>query len=99
MRYAELANNTRQLCQKPRNIPLYKRANWDTMRGETIFLWWHIKIQKALIVEGIWQHLKSFLSKLVLDHIPHKMAKHNDKHAWVPIEIKKLIKKRDGLYK
>jgi len=52
-----------------------------------------------LTVEGIWQHLKSFLSKLVLDHVPHKMAKHKDKHSWVIIDIKKLIKKKDRLYK
>ena len=39
------------------------------------------------------------MTALVKDHIPHKTAKSKDSQPWINNDIRKLIKRRDRLYK
>ena len=47
----------------------------------------------------MWNCFKTTITKAVKDHIPHKTAKTKDGHPWVTMETKRLIRKRDRLYK
>ena len=64
------------LKQKPRAIPLYKKANWDTMKQELSYLQKYIiDNQNTLNVEDMWDKFKTTITALVKDHIPHKQQK------------------------
>ena len=63
--------------QKPRHIPLYRKANWDTMRlelGET-----YNKIKDLAVLgrdaEELWTVFKTDLNRSIDSHIPHKLAR------------------------
>ena len=47
----------------------------------------------------MWEYFKNQLEELVKSHIQHKMAKRRDSSPWITPEIKKLIRKRERLYK
>ncbi|CAG2244129.1 unnamed protein product [Mytilus edulis] len=98
--FAEFAIAPSKLKQKPRIIPLYKKANWGTIKQEINTLYKHLsENQQHLCVNEMWNCFKTTITKAVKDHIPHKTAKTKDGHPWVTMETKRLIRKRDRLYK
>ncbi|CAG2243332.1 unnamed protein product [Mytilus edulis] len=50
-------------------------------------------------VEELWLLFKSKLNQSVNNHIPHKTAKQKDSLPWLTPNIRKLIHRRDRLYK
>ena len=87
--------------QKPRHIPLYRKANWDIMRlerGET-----YNKIKDLAVLgrdaEELWTVFKTDLNKSIDTHIPHKLARVKSSLPWISPEIRRLIHRRDRLYK
>jgi hypothetical protein len=50
-------------------------------------------------VEELWLLFKTRLNPSVIDHIPHKTAKQKDSLPWITPNIRKLIRRRDRLYK
>ncbi|CAG2244059.1 unnamed protein product [Mytilus edulis] len=98
--FAEFAIASSKLKQKPRIIPLYKKANWSTIKQEINTLYKHLcENQQHLCVNEMWNCFKTTITKAVKDHIPHKTAKTKDGHPWVTMETKRLIRQRDRLYK
>ena len=82
----------KKLKQKPRQVPIYKNTNWDTIKSEIKTLYDHIAQSQT--------HLNANqLNQLIKDHVPHKIAKVKDSLPWINIEAKTLIRKRDRLYK
>jgi hypothetical protein len=55
--------------------------------------------QNTLNVEDMWDKFKTTITALVKDNIPHKTAKSKDSQPWINNDIRKLIKRRDRLYK
>ncbi|CAG2234422.1 unnamed protein product [Mytilus edulis] len=49
--------------------------------------------------EELWLIFKTNLNQSVTNHIPHKMAKQKDSLPWLTPSVRKLIKRRDRLYK
>jgi len=49
--------------------------------------------------EAMWDKFKASITALVKNHIPHKTAKSKDSQPWINNGIRKLIKRRDRLYK
>ncbi|CAC5422988.1 unnamed protein product [Mytilus coruscus] len=49
--------------------------------------------------EELWVIFKTNLNQSVTNHIPHKTAKQKDSLPWLPPSVRKLIKRRDRLYK
>ena len=47
----------------------------------------------------MWEYIKNQLEELVKIRIPQKMTRRKDNPPWITSDIKKLIKKRDRLYK
>ena len=86
--------------QKPRQIPLYRKANWETMKEEITET--HKNIQELEAnggtVEELWLLFKTRLNQSVIDHIPHKTAKQKDSLPWITPNISKFIRRRDRLY-
>ena len=88
----------KKLRQKPRQVHIYKNANWDTIKSEIKTLYDHIvQSQTHLNANQLWEIFKNKLNQLIKEHVPHKIAKVYGiiYHAWINIETKKLIRKRD----
>ena len=87
--------------QKPRSIPLYRKANWDTMRLELETTHKKIKDLAALghDAEELWTVFKTDLNKSIESHVPHKTAREKSNLPWISPEIRRLIHRRDRLYK
>lgn len=98
--YVEFNLALQKLKITPRNIPIYKKANWDSMKKELAEL--HAALSQNYErddVNTLWNKFKLKLSELTRDHIPHKRIKQKSTQPWISLSIQKLIKKRDRLYK
>ena len=89
-----------KIKQIPRNIPLYSKANWDTIK---------IEIQKlnntlynkanTISVDEMWNEFETKLNELVNQRIPHKKLSSKPRTPWVTSKTRTPMKKRDRLYK
>jgi hypothetical protein len=99
--FSEIDTKPLSRKQKPRQIPLYRKANWETMKEKITET--HKKIQELEANGGtvgeLWLLFKTRLSQSVMDHIPHKTTKQKDSLPWIAPNIRKLIRRRDRLYK
>ena len=69
----------RKLKQKPRQVPIYKNANWDTIKSEIKTLYDHIvQSQTHLNANQLWGIFKNKLNRLIKEHVPHKIARVKD---------------------
>ena len=85
-----------QTKQVPRNISLYKKADWDqfkqTMRD----------FRSELLtddVQELWDMFASRLEQGIDKFIPTRKAGTRDGFPWINQEIRRLMRKRDKLYK
>jgi hypothetical protein len=86
----------KKLKEKPRQVPIYKNANWDTIKSEIKTLYDHIvQSQTHLNTNQLWEIFKNKLNQLIKKHVPHKVSKAKDSLPWINTETKKLIRKRD----
>ena len=84
--------------QKPREIPLYKRAKWDNISEDLLAA--SMQIQTDIddkTVNERWIEFKEAIGKVVEKHIPYRRTKSGDNLPWVTPKIPKLIRKRDKL--
>ena len=85
--------------KKPRNVPLYKKANWvdfsslmDT-QGEEI-----VNSPSDTNPAELWKRFRDAILEGIRKFIPHKPQKAKGGLPYITRDIKKLIRKRDWLY-
>ncbi|CAG2254954.1 unnamed protein product [Mytilus edulis] len=99
--FAEISVIPSRKKQAARKIPLYSKANWDKMREDIN----NIKNEIVTMatsksnINDIWLVFKTSLEKSVNLNIPHKQARTKDSPPWISRDLKRLIRKRDRLYK
>ena len=84
--FAEFGLRPTKYSQKPRQIPLYKRANLDLIRSDMASLKDSITIMydsDAVSVNDMWTTFRDTLQASAATHIPHKQSKTKDKHPWI----------------
>jgi len=86
--------------QSTRIIYMYGRANLTALKEELHIL--HT-IDDTMTpeenVEQLWSKFKASISQVVDKYIPHKLTKKRSCLPWINQNIRKLIRKRDRLYK
>ena len=100
--YCEVAVSAPRPKQVQRHIPLYNKADWDSIRtalrdhqqeivGET----------ESLSTETLWSKFKDTLTRAVKKNIPHKVITGGGKASrlWITSNFKKLINQRDRAYR
>jgi hypothetical protein len=99
--FFELSVTPVKNVQKPREILLYKKANWDMIRQDLKNVLRDINTMQNSNrpVNEIWNTFQSCLEDSVKRNIPTKMTKSKDRCPWISHDIRKLIKKRDRWYK
>ncbi|CAC5417074.1 unnamed protein product [Mytilus coruscus] len=99
--FTEVNLNPRKSIQKPRIIPLYRKANWENMKLDMNNLHHDITLmneQKAG-VNTLWTHFQTKLEESIGKNVPKKTARKKDGSPWITSDIKRLIRKRDRWFK
>ena len=80
---------------------MYNRANWNAVKEElhTLLTSDHTNTFEETNVEQLWLKFKHSIAQVVDKHIPCKFTKARRGLPWINQNIKKLIRKRDRLYK
>jgi len=100
--FAELDMRPIKYKQKPRSIPLYRKAKWDNIREDLKSLTSKIKDlydSCAPNVNEMWETFRETISDSVKNNIPHRQTRHKDGYPWIGPDLKRLIKKQGKLYK
>ena len=98
--FCEINIHPQKRKQKPRLIPLYKQADWDALKQE-LGDWYTTLNTKgdSIPTEELWSSFKDTLHAGVQKHIPHKKVRLKESKPWITPAIRRLIRKRDRLYK
>ena len=99
--FAEVNILTKKATQKPRNIILYRKANWNNIQKDLKDVLEDIRKMEDenASVTTMWTKFQTDLELSIKKNIPSKMAKKKDGFPWITADIKRLIKKRDRWYK
>ena len=98
--YCEFAITAARSRQVPRLIPLYSKADWKSIKSVMIDL--HLAMvsdQRNLTTEELWLRFKDAFADAIKSHIPHKEARTKTSKPWITPDIRKLVKRRDRVYK
>ena len=89
-----------QTKQVPRNIPLYKKADWDQLKQTMRDFQSELLTDLATTdVKELWDMFASRLEQGIDKFIPTRKAGTRDGFPWINQEIRRLMRKRDKLYK
>ena len=86
--------------QIPRDIPLYKKANWDQLKQSMRDLYTEFQSEPATTdSQAMWDKFTSRLQQGIDKHIPTRSSGTKDGFPWINQEIRRLMRKRDKLYR
>ena len=85
--------------QPKRQIPLYKKADWEGLRKYVTNLWKDMAVDKTLVnTNDLWLRFRVSLEAGINQFIPHKTARSKDSLPWITNELRKLMRKQAKLY-
>ena len=85
--------------QKHRNVPLYRKADWDGFRKYiSNFASDLMTNHENLDVEQLWNSLKSAINQGISKFVPIKWFGVKKNLPWITQEIKWLMRKHDKLF-
>ena len=89
------------LKQVPRNIHLYKKTDWDQLKQSMRDVYAELKQSDlaSTSVQSMWDKFATGLEQGIDKSIPVRKAGTRDGFPWVNQEIRRLMRKRDKLYK
>ena len=99
--FAEINIQPKKFTQKPRNITLYSKANWNNIQEDLKEVLKDIRKMnnEKADINIMWTKFQSDLEMSIKKNIPSKTAKKKDGFPWITRDIKRLIKKRDRWYR
>ena len=86
--------------QKPRKVFIFSKADWPTLKAKMkLYQQSFLSNHYGKTVEQLWTDFTTTLDKLVQECIPAKLIRGKSSLPWITQEIKRLIRKRDSLYR
>ena len=86
--------------QKPRKVFIFSKADWPTLKAKMkLYQQSFLSNHYGQTVEQLWSDFTTTLDKLVQECIPAKLIRGKSSLPWITQEIKRLIRKRDSLYR
>jgi hypothetical protein len=80
----------KKLNKKTRQVPIYKKEKWDTIKSEIKRLHDHIvQSQTHITANRLWEIFKNKHDQPIKEHVPHTIAMENDSQPWINIKSKK----------
>ena len=97
---AEVNSRPELLKQVPSDIPLYKKADWDQLKQLMRDIHTELLSNPATTdIQELWYKFASGLQRGIDKHIPIRRSGTKDGFPWINQEIRRLVRKRDKLYK
>ena len=97
---AEVNSRPEFIKQLPRDIPLYKKADWDQLKQSMGDIHTELLSNPATTdIQELWDKFASGLQRGIDKHIPIRRSGTKDGLPWINQEIRRLMRKRDKLYK
>ena len=97
---AEIKSRPELIKQVPRDIPLYKKADWDQLKQSMRDLFLELQsIPATTDSQVLWDKFAGRLQQEIDKHIPIRKAGTRDGFPWITQEIRRLMRKRDKLYR
>ena len=98
---AEVNSRPELIKQVPRrDIPLYKKADWDQLKQSMRDIHTELLSNPATTdIQELWDKFASGLQQGIDKHIPIRRSGTKDGFPWINQEIRRLMRKRDTLYK
>ena len=83
--YVEATTTPLKEHQAPRNVYLFKKADYDSMKTEskTLLNDFINKHQKNMDINRMWEEFKNNIHKLVDKYIPQRTIKHQHGYPWI----------------
>ena len=98
--FAELEISPCRKKQKLRSIPLYRNADRDSLAAKIDkSVKSVLKQEHTASSEDLWGILKQGIKEGIKLYIPHKVCKPKNSQPWINTVIKKMMKRRDRMYK
>ena len=96
--HVELSLKPHHIYQERREIPIYRRANWEGLKDHLIS---STKYPQTIedSPEELWNNLKQNINNASAKYIPTKLAKRKDSLPWINPYLDSLIVKRNNLRK
>ena len=86
--------------QKPCKVFIFSKADWPTLKAKMkLYQQSFLSNHYGQTVEQLWTDFTTTLDKLVQECIPAKLIRGKSSLPWITQEIKRLIRKRDSLYR
>ena len=82
--------------QKPRKIPLYKKANWEGLKDHMTDFYNKLSEEDKHTgsPNSLWVRFRTALETGIGKYIPHRSSSKRDRHPWMSQDLKKMIRKR-----
>ena len=97
--YMELSVKPKSKIQKPREIYLYQKADWDGMRDYLGPILDRLEKSYQPCANTLWTTIKDHLIEAANLFIPKKLCKRRKSQPWVSKSLRKKMKKRDKIFK
>ena len=89
-----------KIKQQPHKTFVYKKADWKKIEEDLTNCYKNIKEnQNKMSLDELWTTFKNQALESIQKHIPTKLISNKSKLPWINHKIKKLINKKNKLYK
>ena len=87
--HTELDINPQRAKQKPRDIPLYKKASWENIKEDLKSIQNTVNTMKEmkLPINSIWDHFQTSLEESIKRNVPIKNTRKKDGCPWITSNI------------
>ena len=87
--------------QKPRKVPLYKKADWDSLKEHMHAFSLNFVNSSEITddVDMLWTNFSNELERSIMKYIPNRTTSANNRPPWISREIKRLFRKREKLHR
>ena len=97
--YTEFDIKPARKKQLPRQVPLYKKADWTGFRQHAKQLAHELnKAQLTSDTESLWNLFKNGVTDGIKKYIPHRRAKTRDSQPWISRDLKRKIRRRNKAF-
>ena len=100
--YFEFKTKLSHNIRKPRSVPIYKNANWENIKDDmskTEVAIREMAEDPNTTTGMLYDAFEERLNKSTKENIPEKVLKKRVEYPWITNEVKKLMRRRDRLYR
>ena len=82
--------------QKPRQVPIYRKAEWEPMKEDMRSLYGDMKSMfdsETTRLNEMWESFRDTLQHSIKSHTPYHQSRSKDGYPWIGPELKKMMRR------